>query len=1474
MSEIQRYRVNYRLLVSLLVGGVITAGAAYFLWRFQVDRNANRLLARADAAEASGDDEEAFETLGQYVRLRPYEEEARVRFGLAAAKLLDQVELDSRTRSDAYQSLADSVMRTTDLQLRRKLVDFYMKHGGMDRALQPIEELLESGQQDPKLKVMKAKGLFATQRSAEAANYCYKLIGYDPKTSSFDPAKAEAPEEPEAYSLLAQYLYGNQKQELAAKVVDQMIAVNPKSREAYVFQYQFQKRMDKPEEALQSLETAFELDPTNESVLLFKGLEELNSYQTKLAETTAENRNEVRAEADKHLDAAAVFFLQGREKHPDLMPFYEYGARVELARERTDEALAIINDGLKKFELKSKLNSAGVPIALDLANFKIDVYFTNDDVAAVRREIKALRDLNNSKVDPVADFHEARLDLQSGKWMEAARRLENVKTRLLNFPNLQALAGATQGACYAQLGQYDLALQAYDWALEKNPGLEQAQRGREQMISMTSSNSQNSDPLQMEKRVNEMLARPADQQNWDELLESIDSFVDGQAQRGSATDATLAARRQLLRAQLFATRALAVENKDEKTKLFNEARAAITEAYRLNPSDVSVQSAAPRLLALDPNEGPARALDLLDVIIEKNGDSPSFRVLRIDLLAMIRGEEFTNRVFAATEGMDQWSPEQQALVWAAAGSRFEQLGQFQNAFTCVSRAAELAPNSLQYRIALFDLALKQGDETAMAAAQEKILDIVKSTSDPNYVVPEVKKLLYGYAKGTVTKEQMAQARKMLERAIKQRPTWADLHLVNGQMWLSVERNQEKALASFDKALANGPANLSAINLQIRLLADLGRFAEARRKMDLIPESLWPQVLDVVGPNIMLKVGEKDRAFAEAKKVADARPEDPATQIWFADVAAQDDKLDVAEAATKKAVALNPSDPDMWSTLLSFYMRQQRADDVEQMLREAQLALDEEFLPLLMAKQHELFGRWAQAESILKAYYGDNMKQPNVSRRMAEFYLLWSTKDPAYRSHAAIYINNLLRAADQGELKPDDQHVAWARRQAAHLLSLDENYHDSLKAEALLQAAIADNAATAEDQSQLVQILTRRGDPASRERVVELLRSMQKDLGGLNPEGELQLAQALYDLGDWEGCQKQIQNAIGRFPDNPSLRVAYINWLTARKEFAKAELWITRLKDTEKVAYLIPELTLRLTAARGEKDRVRAMLTAMTPPLNVMNAAQLKNLRIIALMANEVGDHEYGLKLMREYVRRSNENAEELVRMIALHADLDDALTTLKTAFPSNMDDNLRTAVEMLRARRAEDPQRLDEEINRFVRMARRDDPDSAQRMVTEAEVLELQERYEDAVAAYRALLARDDVPTLIRATAENNLAFLLSLKRTDLDDALKLVNDAIGRVGPISDILDTRGLVYLAQGDAAKAVEDLQLSVKVGPTASKYFHLADALLAAGDKKAALDAWQRAELLDIGPQKVTKLEMERLQDVSKRIEALRSSTASL
>jgi tetratricopeptide (TPR) repeat protein len=138
------------------------------------------------------------------------------------------------------------------------------------------------------------------------------------------------------------------------------------------------------------------------------------------------------------------------------------------------------------------------------------------------------------------------------------------------------------------------------------------------------------------------------------------------------------------------------------------------------------------------------------------------------------------------------------------------------------------------------------------------------------------------------------------------------------------------------------------------------------------------------------------------------------------------------------------------------------------------------------------------------------------------------------------------------------------------------------------------------------------------------------------------------------------------------------------------------------------------------------------------------------------------------------------------------------------------------------------------------------------------------------------VPKLVRATALNNLAFILALqskKPEDLQLALESVNKAIEITGTISDILDTRALVYMAGGQFEKATEDMRLSVMVSPTPSKYYHLAMAELGAGNEAGARAAWQRAEAEGIAPEKVSELERNQLQEFTKKMQTLGAARAT-
>ncbi|HYO25736.1 MAG TPA: hypothetical protein VEQ85_12405, partial [Lacipirellulaceae bacterium] len=354
----QRYQVNYRLLTGLAVGVLTAAPAIYGLWWFQVNRNATRLLAQADAAEAEGDPRLVFENLSQYVRLRRSEDDAQRRLGHASVELFKVKDLEVQERSEAYFALIEAVERTDDDKLRRELVDIHMAAGYLDRAIDAIDALVEAGKGDAKLLALKAKCLYYTQRGADATQLSYELIGYDPKTKTFDESKGRAPHEAEVYLDLARYLLSTNQRDFATEVANQLVKVNPESREAFLFQYQLHKALGEKEAARTALDQAFKLDPHDAGVLQAMGQERIADYQTAMAEANdagdeAGDAEARRAAADKFLDEAGQFFSEGMERYPENINFYEHTARIAMYRERADEALRIAEQGLKKFDMKA-----------------------------------------------------------------------------------------------------------------------------------------------------------------------------------------------------------------------------------------------------------------------------------------------------------------------------------------------------------------------------------------------------------------------------------------------------------------------------------------------------------------------------------------------------------------------------------------------------------------------------------------------------------------------------------------------------------------------------------------------------------------------------------------------------------------------------------------------------------------------------------------------------------------------------------------------------------------------------------------------------------------------------------------------------------------------------------------------------------------------------------------------------------------
>jgi tetratricopeptide (TPR) repeat protein len=131
----------------------------------------------------------------------------------------------------------------------------------------------------------------------------------------------------------------------------------------------------------------------------------------------------------------------------------------------------------------------------------------------------------------------------------------------------------------------------------------------------------------------------------------------------------------------------------------------------------------------------------------------------------------------------------------------------------------------------------------------------------------------------------------------------------------------------------------------------------------------------------------------------------------------------------------------------------------------------------------------------------------------------------------------------------------------------------------------------------------------------------------------------------------------------------------------------------------------------------------------------------------------------------------------------------------------------------------------------------------------VQGRYGEAVSLYRQVLERDRE----NGMALNNLAWLLAWHERQPAAALELVQRAVQRYGPLPELLDTRGNIYTLLGQAGQAVRDLDDAVADVPSAVRYFHLAQAQLAAGNRKAAEAAWGRARSLGLKPADLLPLE---------------------
>jgi hypothetical protein len=128
----------------------------------------------------------------------------------------------------------------------------------------------------------------------------------------------------------------------------------------------------------------------------------------------------------------------------------------------------------------------------------------------------------------------------------------------------------------------------------------------------------------------------------------------------------------------------------------------------------------------------------------------------------------------------------------------------------------------------------------------------------------------------------------------------------------------------------------------------------------------------------------------------------------------------------------------------------------------------------------------------------------------------------------------------------------------------------------------------------------------------------------------------------------------------------------------------------------------------------------------------------------------------------------------------------------------------------------------------------------------------------------------------NNLEFLVSLAGSSAasdDDPVALIEEAAKIMGPNSDILDTRAVVLMSRKRYKDAIHDLELSVTDNPTNAKYFHKAQAHLLAGENRAAIEAWEKAEELGLTRDALNRMEHGNYDQVKAKIDQIRGASVT-
>jgi len=1391
---------------------LIVAGVACFalmvVHRLQVPKIANGFMREALRAQAEKRTPDTLRHLGRYVTLLPKDINGLALYGEELAQA-DRV-------GSAYFTL-EKVLRIEPerADIRRQLVPLAMKMGRYQDALENIERLLKDAPDDGEL--WEYKGL------CQAA-----LAEYEPACESLQTAISHSPERLETYSTLATLLKQRLgRPEEAVGLMDLMVAKNSENFLAHLTRGQWRlDELSKPSSRLEphvrsemlgqvntDTSRARELSPDSADVLAF-------SSRVALAMDDRASARE--------------FITRGKEKHPGDPRFFLALADLEMAAKQSAAALDALRQGVAALPRNPDLR-------WNLVNWLIDAGIQ----AEAEEGVAQMRAMNQPAEQ--REFCEGRILLMQGQWQAAIQRLEAVRPRLMEWPDVVKQLDFHLARAYGETDALDLQITCLRRAVDLDPQWVPARVGLAESLMASNlifqaadeyrrirsiPNAPPSTGIDLAKCLFRLVARQTkDTQDWSEF-DQVLSQVEQELPRTS---------------QIPILRAEKLVNLDQH----DDAMRLISQARQNQPEDLDLWIVELTLAQIERNW--ELADQILQAAKQQFGDTVTLRVVEGRLLMQRLGNQAGEALEKSSHIPETWSASDQFLFLRNFTLMFLVVGDYEEAERLGMIAAAQQPGDLSMRLMLCDVALRANQPELMERVLMEIRGITGEGPLWHYGEAVRLSLVTDPEKES---HNLAQAGLHLVKAKAQRPTWTRIPLLSAEI-ATRRGDQMAATEHLQEAIKLGERNPAILSRTVSLLFAQKRFIEADQIVRRLGErqNLFTSDMLRSASEIAIRLNDTSRAIDMAEQLV-RESDSGANKLWLAQVLGMVGRNQEAEEQLREVIAADPAAPEAWIVLVQVLTRSQQMRQAAQVVLDAEQAINAQDALLAVAQCYELIGNFDQARAKYELALEQSPEDEAVLRAAIQFQL-----KAGRGNEAEVLLRKMLQSlpdAESRERKWATLNLALALSMAGETKKIDE---------ALTIIGENRNAGSATPADLRIQALVLARHPSLQQRrsAIPLLEKSLEQDSDTAIEDRYLLAKLCVATGDRAKARSEFRKLVVSRSNDLRFLSAFLQLLLQSGETTEAELWLPRLQEAAPDSLLTIDFQSQILFAQKHYPEVVTLLkestilddTAQDTP-DVSLTTQLWGAKrfgefAVALQQLKLPDESQRFSVEAEALYQSyiQQRPQEALVLAEHHARLNqvDRALELLTAHGTNAAPQSLVAVSVAMIKNSQTTPTQLTRLQESLQELRKTLPPSELLDLALADLMGWRGDTDHAAQLYRDVLKRN--PQNIAAL--NNLAALWAMSGQMDDEALKLIQLAIDSRGQTGVLLDTRGMVCLAAGIPARALADFEESLREGEKAERYFHVALARVQMKQLEPAQRAFSRSLELGLTDQSLHPLE---------------------